>query len=154
MVHTHQKEVNTTMATKEPKTMTIILHSADLDKALAAFILATGAAAKGIQTTIFFTFWGLNIIKQNGANKAKLSKMNMAGLGKMMIKNMMKKKNVASLEQLIQDAHDLSVQLIACEMTMDLMNIPKETLIPQVTSIGGVGTYLDAASKAHINLFI
>jgi peroxiredoxin family protein len=136
------------------KNMTIILHSGDLDKALAGFILATGAAAKEIKTTIFFTFWGLDIIKQGKAESAKLSKMNMAGLGKMMIKNMMKKKNVASITELIKDANELGVELVACEMTMDLMNIKKEELIPQVTKIGGVGTYLDAASEGQINLFI
>ena len=138
----------------EEKSMTIILHSGDLDKALAGFIVATGAAAKGIKTTIFFTFWGLNIIKKDGASKAKLSKMNMLGLGKMMIKKMMKKKNIAALEELIKDAKDLGVKLVACEMTMDLMNIPKEEIISEVSEIGGVGTYLDAASKSHINPFI
>jgi len=138
----------------EEKSMTIILHSGDLDKALAGFIVATGAAAKGIKTTIFFTFWGLNIIKKDGASKAKLSKMNMLGLGKMMIKKLMKKKNIAALEELIKDAKDLGVKLVACEMTMDLMNIPKEEIISEVSEIGGVGTYLDAASKSHINLFI
>ena len=138
----------------EKKAMTIILHSGDMDKALAAFILATGAAAKGIQTTMFFTFWGLNIIKKDGAESAKLSKMNMGGLGKMMIKKMMKKKNVATLQELIKDAKELGVHLIACEMTMDLMNVPKESLIPEVTGIGGVGAYLDNASDAQINLFV
>ena len=139
---------------EEKKAMTIILHSGDMDKALAAFILATGAAAKGIQTTMFFTFWGLNIIKKDGADSAKLSKMNMGGLGKMMIKKMMKKKNVATLQELIKDAKELGVHLIACEMTMDLMNVPKESLIPEVTGIGGVGAYLDNASDAQINLFV
>ena len=138
----------------EEKSMTIILHSGDLDKALAGFIVATGAAAKGIKTTIFFTFWGLNIIKKDGASKAKLSKMNMLGLGKMMIKKMMKKKNIAALEELIKDAKDLGVKLVACEMTMDLMDIPKGELISEVSEIGGVGTYLDAASKSYINMFI
>jgi peroxiredoxin family protein len=136
---------------EEKKGMTILLHSGDLDKAIAAFILATGAAAKGIQTTMFFTFWGLNIIQQGGAKKAKLSKMNMAGLGKMMIKGKMKKNNVASLEELINDAGELGVRLIACEMTMALMNVPKDTLIPEVKEIGGVGTYLDAASNSNIH---
>ena len=138
----------------EEKSMTIILHSGDLDKALAGFIVATGAAAKGIKTTIFFTFWGLNIIKKDGASKAKLSKMNMLGLGKMMIKKLMKKKNIAALEELIKDAKDLGVKLVACEMTMDLMDIPKGELISEVSEIGGVGTYLDAASKSYINMFI
>ena len=138
----------------EKKSMTIIVHSGDMDKALAGFIIATGAAAKGIKTTMFFTFWGLNIIKQGGAKSAKLSKMNMFGLGKMMIKKMMKKNNVASLDELIKDAKELGVKLIACEMTMDLMNVPKETLLPEVTEIGGVGTYLDSASNSQVNLFI
>jgi peroxiredoxin family protein len=146
----HQnKEGVINMAVK--KGMTILLHSGDLDKAIAAFILATGAAAKGIQTTMFFTFWGLKIIQQGGAEKAKLSKMNMAGLGKMMIKRMMKKNNVASLQELIKDAGELGVRLIACEMTMSLMNVPKDTLIPEVTEIGGVGTYLDAAANSTIH---
>ena len=136
------------------KSMTIIIHSGDLDKALAGFILATGAAAKGIKTTMFFTFWGMNVIKQGGAESTKLSKMNMVGLGKMMIKKAMKKHNVASLEELIKDAKELGVKLIACEMTMDLMNVPKDSLIPEVTEIGGVGSYLDAASESQINLFI
>ncbi len=139
---------------EQNKAMTIILHSGELDKAIAAFILATGAAAKGIQTTMFFTFWGLNIIKKGGAKSAKLSNMNMGGLGKAMIKRMMRKKNVAPLEELIQDAKELGVRLIACDMTMDLMNVPKESLIPEVTEIGGVGGYLDSASASNINLFI
>ena len=138
----------------EKKSMTIIIHSGDLDKALAGFILETGAAAKGIKTTMFFTFWGMNVIKQGGAESTKLSKMNMVGLGKMMIKKAMKKHNVAPLEELIKDAKELGVRLIACEMTMDLMNVPKDSLIPEVTEIGGVGSYLDAASESQINLFI
>ena len=138
----------------EKKGITILLHSGDLDKAIAAFIIATGAAAKGIPATMFFTFWGLNIIKQGGAEKAKLSKMNMAGLGKMMITGKMKKNNVASLQELIKDAGELGVRLLACEMTMELMNVPKEELIPEVTEIGGVGTYLDSALNGHVNLFI
>jgi len=136
------------------KSMTIIVHSGDLDKALAGFILATGAAAKGIKTTMFFTFWGINVVKQGGAESTKLSKMNVVGLGKMMIKKAMKKHNVASLEELIKDAKELGVKLIACEMTMDLMNVPKDNLIPEVTEIGGVGSYLDAASESQINSFI
>ncbi|KYK25651.1 hypothetical protein AYK25_05100 [Thermoplasmatales archaeon SM1-50] len=132
----------------EKKGVTILLHSGDLDKALAAFIVATGAAAKGIPTTMFFTFWGLNVIQQNGAKSAKLSKMNMAGIGTRMIKRLMKKKHVASLEELIKDAGELGVRLVACEMTMDLMNIPRESLLPEIKEIGGVGTFLDAAQNS------
>jgi peroxiredoxin family protein len=133
------------------KGMTILLHSGDLDKAIAAFILATGAAAKGIKTTMFFTFWGLKVIQKGGAESAKLSKMNMGGLGKMMIKRLMKKNNVAPLEELIKDAGELGVRLVACEMTMSLMNVPKDSLIPEVKEIGGVGTFLDASSESDIH---
>jgi peroxiredoxin family protein len=80
--------------------------------------------------------------------------MNMAGLGKMMIKKKMKEKNVAPLEELIKDSKELGVKLIACEMTMDLMNVTKDMLISEVTEIGGVGTYLDDALKSDVNLFI
>jgi len=134
--------------------MTIIMHSGDLDKALAGFIVASGAAAKGINVTMFFTFWGLNVIKKGGAGKAKLSKMHMGGIGTSMIKGLMKKHNVAPLTELIADCKDLGVRLVACEMTMDLMSVPKDDLIKEVTEIGGVGTYLDAASESNINLFI
>ena len=135
----------------EKKGMTILLHSGDLDKAIAAFILATGAAAKGIKTTMFFTFWGLKVIQKGGAESAKLAKMNMGGLGKMMIKRLMKKNNVAPLEELIKDAGELGVRLIACEMTMSLMNVPKDSLISEVKEIGGVGTFLDASNESNIH---
>jgi peroxiredoxin family protein len=136
------------------KSVTIILHSGDLDKALAAFILASGAAAKGTKITMFFTFWGLKVMQKGKASKIKLSKMNMGGLGTAMIKRLMKKNGVASLEELIADCKELGVRLIACEMTMGLMNVPKEELIPEVTEIGAVGTYIDAALEGHVNLFI
>jgi peroxiredoxin family protein len=139
---------------KNKKSMTIIIHSGELDKALAGFMIATGAAAKGMKTTMFFTFWGLNLIKKGGSEAAKLSKMNMAGLGKMMIKKRMDKNNVAHLGELIKDASELGVNLIACEMTMELMNVPKDQLVPEVSDIGGVGTYVDSASESQINLFI
>jgi peroxiredoxin family protein len=138
----------------EKKSLTIILHSGDFDKAMAAFILAAGAAAMGMTVTMFFTFWGLNILKQGGVKKSKLSKMNMGGLGTIMMKRMMGKHNVASLGQLMKDCIELDVRLVACEMTMSLMRVSKENLIQGVTEIGGVGTYLKAASESHINLFI
>ena len=133
--------------------MSIILHSNDLDKAMAGFILAAGAAAKGKNVTMFFTFWGLSVMKKGGAEKSKLSKMNMGGLGTKMMKGVMKKNNVATLTELISDCKELGVRMVACEMTMDLMNIPKEQLMSGV-EIGGVGAYLDAASEGHVNLFI
>jgi peroxiredoxin family protein len=136
------------------KSVTIILHSGDLDKALAAFMIASGAAAKGKKVTMFFTFWGLKVMQKGGAEKIKLSTMNMGGLGKAMIKRLMKKNGVAPLEELITDCKELGVRLVACEMTMGLMNVPKEELIPEVTEIGGVGTYLDSALEGHVNLFV
>lgn len=134
--------------------MTIVMHSGDLDKAMAAFILAAGAAAKGMNVTMFFTFWGLGVMKKGGADKSKLSKMNMGGLGSKMMKDVMKKNNVAALTELISDCKELGVRYVACEMTMELMNIPKELLISEVAEVGGVGTYLDAASEGNVNLFI
>jgi len=134
--------------------MTIILHSGDLDRAMAAFIIASGAAAKGMDVTMFFTFWGLNVLKKGGARRAKLSRMNMSGLGTMMIRNLMRKHNVAPLENLITDCSELGVRMVACEMTMDLMNVSRDALVPEVTEVGGVGTYLDAAAEGHVNLFI
>ncbi len=133
------------------KSMTIVMHANDLDKTMAAFILATGAAAKGMDVTIFFTFWGLMAMKKGAADKSKLSKFSMfTG----MMKKVMKKNNVATLDELIKDSAELGVRMVACEMTMALMNTPKESLRPEVTEIGGVGTYLDAASESNITLFI
>lgn len=134
--------------------LTLVLHSGDLDKAMAAFIIASGAAAKGQSVTMFFTYWGLNIIKKGGAQSSKLSKMNMGGLGTAMMKRIMKKHHVAPLEELIADCTELGVRLIACDMTMELMKVSKDDLISEVTEIGGVGTYLDSASQSHINLFV
>ena len=138
----------------DKKSMTIILQSGDLDKAIAGFILASGAAAKGMDVTMFFTFWGLNVVKKGGPEKAKLSKMHMGGLGTSMIKGKMKKNNVATLQELISDTKDLGARLVVCEMTMDLMGVSKGDLLPEVTEIGGVGTYLDAAKDSDVNLFI
>ncbi len=138
----------------EPKNLTMILHSGDLDKAMAAFIVAAGAAAKGMGVTIFFTFWGLNVIKKGGMGKAKLSKMHMGGLGTAMMKKLMRKNNVAPLNELLADCKDLGVRLVACEMTMGIMNVPKEQLVSEVTEIGGVGTYLDAAAESNVTLFV
>jgi len=136
------------------KSMTIILHSGDLDKAMAAFILASGGAAKGMDVTMFFTFWGLNVIKKGGADRARLSKMNMGGLGTSMMKGVMKKHGVPDMNTLIKDCDELGVRMVGCEMTMELMNVPKADLVPEVRDIGGVGTYLDAAREGHVNLFI
>jgi peroxiredoxin family protein len=144
-----------------------------MDKVLASFVIANGAAAMGRPVTMFFTFWGLNVLrkteKQNakkpfidtmfgkmmprGVNKLKLSKMNMGGLGTAMMRKVMKDKNIDSLEDLIKKAMANGVKMIACTMSMDVMGITKEELIDGV-EFAGVGTYLGDAEESNVNLFI
>lgn len=152
---------------------TMVCFSGDLDKAIASFIIANGALAMGRKVTMFFTFWGLNIIRKSdkvkvkkdfvsnmfggmmprGADNLKLSKMNMGGMGAGMIKGLMKKNNVPLLDELIQQAVEGGARLIACNMSMDLMGIKEEELIDGI-EFGGVAAYLDAAEDANLNLFI
>ena len=152
---------------------TIIVFSGDLDKVLASFIIANGAAAMGRPVTMFFTFWGLNVLRKaskvkvetsfieamfggmmpRGAGKLKLSKLNMGGMGTAMMKMVMRKKNVDSLETLIQKAMKAGVKIVACTMSMDIMGIKEEELIPGV-ELGGVGAYLGDAEESNVNLFI
>ena len=152
---------------------TFIMFSDDLDKTLATFVLANGAAATGKRVTIFFTFWGLNAIKRVDKPRVKkdiwgrmfgwmlpshsqqlsLSKFNMFGLGRMMMRHLMKLRGVDSLENLRQQALDSGVEFIACQMSMDVMGIKREELIDEV-SVGGVATYMERAEKAGVNLFI
>lgn len=157
----------------ENKGKTFIMFSDDLDKALATFVLANGAAATGQKVTIFFTFWGLNVIKKSDkprvakniygkmfkmmlpscSKKLKLSKMNMGGIGSRMMRHIMKKNQIHSLEELRQQALENGVEFIACQMSMDVMGIKKEELLEEVT-IGGVATYMERADNANVNLFI
>jgi pyridine nucleotide-disulfide oxidoreductase len=150
-----------------------ILFSDDLDKVLATFVLANGAAATGGKVSIFFTFWGLNAIKKeqkpstrkdifgkmfgmmlpSDSRKLKLSKMNMAGAGSKMMRHIMKKKNIESLESLRDMAIANGVEFIACQMSMDVMGVSKEELLDNVT-IGGVATYMNRADNSNLNLFI
>lgn len=155
------------------KNKTLICFSDNLDRAIATFILANGAAATGSKVSIFFTFWGLNVIKKKhgpavkktltekmfahmlpkSSNSLALSKMNMMGMGSKMIRGIMKKKNIDSLESLIRQAMDNGVEFIACQMTMDMMGIKKEELLDGVT-VGGVASYMQKAEEAGVNLFI
>ena len=155
------------------KGKTFILFSDDLDKALATFVLANGAAATGGQVTVFFTFWGLNVIKKetkpkvkkdifgtmfgcmlpSSSLKLKLSKMNMGGLGKRMMRFLMSKKGVDSLESMRRQALENGVEFIACQMSMDVMGIHPEELLDEVT-VGGVATYMSKAEESNVNLFI
>lgn len=152
---------------------TLIVFSDDLDRALASFVIANGAAASGKKVSIFFTFWGLNVIKKakkpavqkdfmgkmfgmmlpSSSKKLSLSQMNMGGIGSKMMRGIMKNKNIDSLESLMQQALDNGVEFIACSMSMDVMGIKKEELMDGIT-IGGVAAYLDRAENANVNLFI
>lgn len=152
---------------------TFIMFSDDLDKALATFVLANGAAATGKKVTIFFTFWGLNVIKKkvkpsvkkdifakmfgcmlpSHSKKLKLSKMNMGGMGSKMMRYIMDRKGVDSLESLREQAILNGVEFIACQMSMDVMGVKQEELLDNVT-VGGVATYMDRAEQASLNLFI
>ena len=152
---------------------TLIVFSDDLDKALASFVIANGAASTGKKVTMFFTFWGLNVIKKQHkptvtkdifgkmfgwmlpthSGKLKLSKMNMGGAGSWMMRLIMKRKRIDSLESLVQQAIDNGVEMIACTMSMDVMGVQKEELMDNVT-LGGVASYLERAEEANVNLFI
>jgi len=152
---------------------TIVVFSNDLDRAMASFVIANGAAAMGSQVTMFFTFWGLNVLRKphapavakgfldrmfgmmmpKGVDRLKLSKLNMGGIGTRLMKYVMKSKNVMSLPELIASAQAAGIRLVACSMSMDVMGIKKEELIDGV-EIAGVGNYLGAASESNVNLFI
>jgi len=152
---------------------TFIMFSDDLDRALATFVLANGAAATGKKVTIFFTFWGLNVIKKvqkppvekdlvgkmfsmmlpSSSLKLKLSKMNMFGIGAKMMRSIMKAKGIESLESLRAQALAQGVEFIGCQMSMDVMGVKREELLDECT-IGGVATYMERAENANVNLFI
>ncbi|MGB4984553.1 MAG: DsrE/DsrF/DrsH-like family protein [Erysipelotrichaceae bacterium] len=159
--------------TSLPQGKTIIVFSGDLDKVLASFIIANGARAMGRPVTMFFTFWGLNALRKSenisvkkpfiekmfalmmpkGSRKLKLSKMNMGGMGTMMMKKVMNDKNVESLEDLMKHALDSGIKLVACTMSMDIMGITKEELLDNV-EYAGVASYLGDAEESNVNLFI
>jgi peroxiredoxin family protein len=134
---------------------TIIAHSGDMDKIYSALIIGNGALAMGMDASIFFTFWGLQRLKKGGLEKGPLSKMNMLGLGKLMVKLKMKKAGVASLEKLLQDFKELGGKILACDMTMEIMGIKREDLREDLISdYCAVGTYVNEAKDSIITLFI
>lgn len=161
------------VVTNNKENTTIVVFSQDMDKAIAAFIIATGAASMGKEVSLFFTFWGLNILRKpkhvkvkktfiekmfgfmmpRGSKKLPISNMNMLGMGPKMIKAIMKKKNVDSLPTLMENAMEMGVKIIACAMSMDIMGIKQEELIDGI-EIGGVATYLADTTEANHNLFI
>ncbi|MGQ9467692.1 MAG: DsrE/DsrF/DrsH-like family protein [Anaerolineae bacterium] len=155
----------------EARKASIVVFSGDMDKVMAAFIIATTAAASGIETTMFFTFWGLQALKKKVPTGRTLfermlsmflrdidsvgpSKLNMGGMGRWMFKKMMKQHEVATLPELRQMAIDLGVKLLACQMSMDVMGIRREDLIDEVTDVVGAATYIAEANQSHITLFI
>jgi peroxiredoxin family protein len=152
--------------------VSIIVFSGDLDKVLPAFIIATGAAAMGMQVSLFFTFWGLNALKKRrdlsgkgfleklfalmtpvGTEGLGVSKMNFFGIGAKLLRTLMKRKQVASLEELAQMAQEMGVKIIACQMSMDVLGITKDELWDGI-EVGGVATFLADATKSKITLFI
>lgn len=159
--------------TEDKNGTTIVVFSQDLDKAIAAFIIASGAQSMGKKVSLFFTFWGLNILRKpkrvrvkktlmekmfgkmmpRGVNKLPISNMNMGGIGPKMIKSIMKKKNVESLQSLMSNAMDMGVKVIACAMSMDIMGIKEEELIDGI-EVAGVATYLGDTTDSNHNLFI
>jgi peroxiredoxin family protein len=135
--------------------ITIIVHSGDMDKVYSALIIGNGALAMGMEASLFFTFWGLQRLKKGGLEKGPLSKMNMLGLGKWMVKRRMKKARVASLERLLEDFNELGGKILACDMTMEILGIKKEDLRDDLISdYCAVGTYLSEARGSKITLFI
>ena len=163
-----------TNKTPEEK-LSMIVFSGDLDKLLAAFVVATGAVAMGMDVVMFFTFWGISALRDKakdaggkdmmgkmfgamlpkGTGGVKLSKMNMGGMGTAMMKMLMKKKNVASLEEFLKMAEELGVRIFVCEMSMDLMGFKREEMIDyQGLEFCGVAKFLEEARNSKVQLFI
>ena len=153
----------------------LVVFSGDLDKVLASFVIATGAVAMGMDAVMFFTFWGTPMLRDKaksvggkdimskmfgtmlpkGTTQTKLSKMNMGGMGTAMMKSLMKKKNVASLEEMFALAEELGVRVVICEMSMDLMGFKREEMINyQNLEFGGVAKFLEEAGSSKVQLFI
>ena len=149
------EEANVEENANQPQKMTIVLHSGDLDKVYSALIIGTGALAMGMDVAIFFTFWGLERLKVGGIDKGPLSKMNMLGLGRWMIRQRMKKANVVSLDKLMADYRELGGKVIACDMTMEIMGVKAEDLRQDWIDVcGGVGAFIQDARESVATLFI
>jgi len=158
---------------EETNRAAIVVLSGDMDKIFGAFIIATGCAAAGMDTTLFFTFWGLNAIKtgkpihakgflgkmmavmnRGGIGRLNPSRFSFGGIGRVLFRKMMADKGVPSLENLRQTLIDLDVHLLACKMSMDVMEISREDLIPEVEDVVGVATFVQRAAGAQLQLFI
>lgn len=170
-----EKQMKKLQGNQQKDQLSIVVFSGDLDKILAAMIISTGARAMDMEVKLFFTFWATAMLRDKnkspkgkdlmskmfgfmlpkGSTKLKLSQMNMAGMGTAMLKDLMKKKNVASLESLLATAAELGVEINICQMSMDLMGFTKEEMIdyPNLKYVG-VGTYLADAGESRVQLFI
>jgi peroxiredoxin family protein len=156
---------------------TICLFSGELDRAMAAFVMATGAASMGIEVTMFFTFWGLNCLRRpaggratgpsksavgkmldvmnpGGAGRLPLSHLDLLGAGRKMMQGVMKKKGIAALPELMSAARELEVRLVACQMSMDALEVRREEFLYPEIEVGGVATFLGQATAARFSLFI
>jgi peroxiredoxin family protein len=159
---------------EKPQKVTIVLFSGEMDRALAAFTIANTAAAMGKEVTIFFTFWGLNVIKSPGgahggkgwmrkmlnwmnsghARRLPLSKFNFLGMGPWMMKHLMKEQRMLPLEEMLKQANQLGVKFIACTTSIGLMGLAEDDFVPEVQTFAGAATYLGEAGQAGVNLFI
>ena len=159
---------------KDKKTVTLVLFSGEMDKAITTFVIATAAATMGMQVSIFFTFWGLNVIKKEGgilkggnwmqkmlnimnrghAKKLALSKLNMLGMGPVMMKQMMSREKVPDLPEFIKTAAALGVWFYPCEMSMTMMGLTKKDFVDECQDVIGAVSYLDIAKDSNVNLFI
>lgn len=158
----------------EPEKLTLVVFSGDLDRALAAFILATSAASMGMEVKMFFTFWGLNIVKKNegkikspglarkmlnvlnrgGSKRLKLSRFNMLGLGTLMMKQLMKDVNMPSIDEFITMAHQMGVKMIACTTSCGVMGLPEDAFRSEVESVAGATYFLNEARESKVSFFI
>jgi peroxiredoxin family protein len=158
----------------EKEKFTLVLFSGDLDKALAAFIMATTAASMGMEVTMFFTFWGLNVIKRNegslksqglmrkmlnvmnrgGSRRLKMSKFNMLGLGTWMMKKMMKQKNMPSIDEFITMAQEMGIKMIPCSTSCGILGLPDDAFREGILSQAGAAFFLNEARQSKTTLFI
>lgn len=167
-----QAQVNALRAQQPDNRLSMVVFSGDLDRVLAAFVIASGAAASGMEVSMFFTFWGLTALRQKRSSRGKtlfqkmmgwmtpvgtrglgVSKMNFGGIGAKMLRTMMRQQGVPQIEEMVQMARDWGVRIVACQMSMDVMGIHKEELMDGI-EVGGVATFLGDATRSKTTLFI
>ncbi|MDW8107277.1 MAG: DsrE/DsrF/DrsH-like family protein [Armatimonadota bacterium] len=167
-----QTQVEQLRAQAPDNRLSIVVFSGDLDRVLAAFVIASGAAASGMEVSMFFTFWGLTALRRKRETRGKsflqkmmswmtpvgtrglgVSKMNFGGIGAKMLRTMMRQQGVPQIEETVQMARDLGVRIVACQMSMDVMGIRKDELLEGI-EVGGVATFLGDATRSKVTLFI